>query len=150
MADIFDTKKRSDIMSKVKSSNTKPELIVRRYLHSKGIRYSLHKKSLPGKPDIFSKKYNAAIFVNGCFWHGHKNCKLSKLPKSNADFWVNKINRNKKRDSINYTKICNSNYRVLIVWSCSFRNLLTRKAILKEIMSWLTSGGDYNELPRQF
>jgi DNA mismatch endonuclease (patch repair protein) len=86
MVDKVDKKRRSEIMSSIRGQNTKPELIVRKYLFSKGFRYRLHDKSLPGKPDIKLTKYKCLVFINGCFWHGHKNCKIYVMPKSNIDF----------------------------------------------------------------
>ena len=90
MSDIFSQTKRSDIMSKISSKDTKPEILVRKFLFSKGFRYRINVKTLPGKPDIVLPKYKTIIFVNGCFWHGH-NCKKGKLPSSNTDFWRKNI-----------------------------------------------------------
>ena len=92
MSDIFSQTKRSDIMSKISSKDTKPEILVRKFLFSKGFRYRINVKTLPGKPDIVLPKYKTIIFVNGCFWHGH-NCKKGKLPSSNTDFWKETTNR---------------------------------------------------------
>ena len=100
MSDIFSQTKRSDIMSKISSKDTKPEILVRKFLFSKGFRYRINVKTLPGKPDIVLPKYKTIIFVNGCFWHGH-NCKKGKLPSSNTDFWKEKISNNKSRDAKN-------------------------------------------------
>ena len=91
-------------MSKISGKQTKPEILVRKYLFSEGFRYRNNVKSLPGSPDIVLSKYNAAIFVHGCFWHGHKNCKKSKLPVSNYEFWSNKITSTQKRDEIKKCK----------------------------------------------
>ena len=98
MTDTLTTEKRSYLMSKIKGKDTKPEMIVRRYLHSHGFRYRLHVKSLPGSPDIVLKKYRTAIFINGCFWHGHENCLFSRLPKTRTEWWKIKISKNIKRD----------------------------------------------------
>ena len=95
MSDIFSQTKRSDIMSKISSKDTKPEILVRKFLFSKGFRYRINVKTLPGKPDIVLPKYKTIIFVNGCFWHGH-NCKEGKLPSSNTDFWKEKISNNNR------------------------------------------------------
>src|SRR5699024_5205427 len=102
--------------------DTKPEMKVRKYLHSKGFRYGLHQKSLPGSPDLVFKKYNAVIFVNGCFWHGHENCKYATLPKSRKNYWKNKISKNKKRDKKAINNLLNNSWRVLVIWSCSLKN----------------------------
>ena len=115
--DIVSKKKRSEIMSKIRAKNTKPELLVRKYLYSKGYRYRLHDKRLPGCPDIVLSKYKLAIQVRGCFWHGHY-CKLGSRPKSNRPFWNNKINGNKLRDSGNDKKIRQMGYKLLVIREC--------------------------------
>src|SRR5215203_2449784 len=100
MADVHDKKTRSYNMSQIKGKNTKPEILVRKYLHAQGFRFRLHVKNLPGKPDIVLPKYKTVIFVHGCFWHGHKNCKFSKLPTTRTDFWKMKIKRNSELDKL--------------------------------------------------
>jgi DNA mismatch endonuclease (patch repair protein) len=130
MSDIFSKKKRSEIMSKVGTKNTKPELFVRRLIHSMGFRYRLHRKDLPGKPDIVFQKYKKVIFVNGCFWHGHKNCKKAQLPKSNIDYWSFKINENKKRDRKNIENLNKLGWDNLIIWQCQLKE--KNKIILKK------------------
>ena len=115
--DIVSKKKRSEIMSKVRAKNTKPELFIRKYLCSKGYRYCLHDKKLPGCPDIVLKKYKLAIQVRGCFWHGHF-CKLGSRPKSNRTFWNNKINGNKLRNSRSDKKIRQMGYELLVIREC--------------------------------
>src|ERR1700722_19158244 len=101
MADTVSKEKRSEIMSKIRGVNTKPEIMVRQYLFSKGFRYTLHNKSLAGRPDICLRKYNSLIFVNGCFWHGHTNCSVAHKPKTNKKFWNAKILSNINRDRRN-------------------------------------------------
>lgn len=118
MADIFSKEKRSKIMSKIKSKGTKPEIILRKKLFAKGFRYRINYKKLPGKPDIVLPKYKTVIFVHGCFWHGHSDCKDSHLPKSNTDFWETKISENKMRDNRNSEALRQMGYNVLIVWEC--------------------------------
>lgn len=103
-------------MSKIRSKNTTPELKVRKYLFSKGYRYRINYK-LPGKPDIVFPKQKLAIFINGCFWH-HHGCKYSIIPKSNAEFWIKKLEANKKRDKINIQNLENYNWRPYIIWEC--------------------------------
>src|SRR6056297_2347885 len=98
MTDVHDDRTRSYNMSQIKGKNTKPEMVVRRFLHKNGFRYKLHDKTLPGKPDIVLPKYKTVIFVNGCFWHGHENCKYFVLPKTNTEWWKHKINQTKIRD----------------------------------------------------
>lgn len=121
MTDVHDLATRSYNMSKIRSKDTKPELIVRKKLHALGYRYSLNKKSLPGKPDIVLKKYNTVIMIHGCFWHGHKNCKYFKLPKSNTEFWANKIFNNQERDIKNVKELKKLNWKVIEIWECQIR-----------------------------
>lgn len=110
--------RRSWNMSQIRSKDTKPERIVRSLLHSLGFRFRLHNKALPGKPDLTLKKYKTVIFVNGCFWHHHKNCKRATFPKTNKDYWVPKIKRNIQRDKDNARKLKKMGWRVIIVWEC--------------------------------
>ncbi len=119
--DTVSKKKRSEIMSRIRSKNTKPEMLVRKYLSSKGYKYSLHDKKLPGKPDIVLKRKRIAIQVRGCFWHGH-NCKLSNYPKTNRKYWKNKINNNKKRDRKNDKLIKKMGYQLIVINECKVRN----------------------------
>ena len=118
MADIFTKKKRSEIMSHIKGKNSKQELIVRRYLFSKGFRYRLHSNRLPGKPDITLTKYRCVIMINGCFWHGHDECKSSRIPSTNKKYWKEKIAQNKERDEIVTKNLNRIGYKVIIVWQC--------------------------------
>src|SRR5688500_6104201 len=99
MADVHDVKTRSYNMSRIRATNTKPELLVRKFLHAQGFRYKLHDKTLPGKPDLVLPKYKTVIFIHGCFWHGHTNCKYFVIPKTRADWWLNKINTNNANDA---------------------------------------------------
>jgi DNA mismatch endonuclease (patch repair protein) len=122
MADTVDKKRRSEIMRAVKSFDTKPEIIVRKYLFAKGFRFRLQNKSLPGKPDISLKKYNLLIFVHGCFWHGHSNCKIYVMPKTNKKFWYSKIENNIKRDKRNIRKLRNQGWNVIVIWECQLKN----------------------------
>tara|TARA_B100001540_G_C15377439_1_gene448541 strand:- start:2 stop:400 length:399 start_codon:yes stop_codon:yes gene_type:complete len=104
-------------MSRIRAKNTKPEKLVRSFLHKKGFRFSLHKKNLPGKPDIALTKYKTVINVNGCFWH-HHNCGRYKIPKNNRKFWLNKFKSNRKRDTINSSKLKKIGWKVLKIWEC--------------------------------
>lgn len=108
-------------MSQVKSKNTKPELIVRKYLHKEGFRFRLHKKDLPGKPDLVLSKYRTIIFVNGCFWHGHKGCKKAMLPKTRTEWWENKMASNRIKDKRNRTALVRKGWQVLVVWQCKLQ-----------------------------
>jgi DNA mismatch endonuclease (patch repair protein) len=120
--DIYTKEKRSEIMSNVRSSGTKPEVIVRKKLHSLGFRFRLHKKALPGKPDIVLPKHQAVVFVHGCFWHHHKGCGKSKLPASNAKFWETKIFENARRDAKVRSELKRLGWRVLVIWECETKS----------------------------
>lgn len=112
---------RSYNMSQIRSTNSKPEIMVRKYLFSKGLRYRKNVKTLPGKPDIVLPKYKTIVFVNGCFWHGHKNCKYFVMPKSNIEFWNEKISRNVKRDEEIHRKLSAAGWNVIVVWECELK-----------------------------
>ena len=117
MVDVFSKNKRSEIMSLIKSKNTRPEKAVRSHLHKQGYRFVLHDKRLPGKPDIVLPRYKTVVEVNGCFWHGH-NCKLSSKPSSNRKFWKEKICNNKRRQKNNFQKLRRLGWKVIVVWEC--------------------------------
>jgi len=121
VSDIFSTEKRSEVMSKVKSQDTKIEKSVSSWLHSKGIRFRKHVKDLPGSPDISIKKYKIALFVNGCFWHGHENCKKHTIPTTRRDFWQEKIEKNKSRDERNYQQLEKMGWHVFVLWECDLK-----------------------------
>lgn len=112
---------RSFNMSRIKSVNTTPEILLRKKLFAQGFRYRKNVKTLPGKPDIVLKKYMTVIFVNGCFWHGHNDCKYYVIPKTRTDFWVEKINRNIERDKKNIEKLKSAGWKVIIVWECDLK-----------------------------
>lgn len=112
---------RSYNMSQIRSTNSKPEIMVRKYLFSKGLRYRKNVKTLPGKPDIVLPKYKTIVFVNGCFWHGHKNCKYFVMPKSNIEFWNEKISRNISRDEEIHRKLSAAGWNVIVVWECELK-----------------------------
>ncbi|KGQ63009.1 very short patch repair endonuclease [Gallibacterium anatis] len=115
---------RSENMARIKSKNTKPEIFLRKLLWHKGFRYRVNYKNLGGSPDIYLPKYKAAIFVNGCFWHMHENCKYSSIPKSNCDFWENKLKRNVERDKENYAQLESIGIKVIVVWGCEIKEML--------------------------
>lgn len=124
MADVFDKKKRSEVMSRIRSKDTKPEILVRKYLHSRGLRFRLHSTKLPGKPDLVLPKYKKVVFVHGCFWHGHDDpsCKVARVPKSNTEFWINKISYNQERHIKNTLELENLGWTVITIWECNLRS----------------------------
>lgn len=125
---------RSLNMSRIHSKNTKPEILVRSYLHKNGFRYRL-KNNLPGKPDIFLKKYNTAIFVHGCFWHSHKNCKRSGMPKTNITYWKTKLENNIKRDKKVVKELKKSGIKVIVIWECQVKDEAVLSRIVKNILN---------------
>lgn len=116
--DIWSKEKRSEVMSKIRSKNTEPEMILRKALFAEGYRYRVNDKKLPGKPDIVFPQYKTVVFVHGCFWHGHEQCKIAHIPKSNTDFWAQKITMNKERDKNNEMEIIALGWKVLTFWEC--------------------------------
>jgi len=123
MVDRLSKKHRSWNMGRIKSKNTTPEKKVRSILHSMGYRFRLHKKDLPGKPDITLKKYKTVIFVHGCFWHHHKNCKDAGIPKSNKKFWKEKFKNNIERDKKYKRQLEKLGWKVLIIWACELQDI---------------------------
>ena len=121
MADVHSKETRSYNMSRIRAKNTKPEMIVRKFLFSKGYRYRLHNKKLPGTPDIVLAKHKTVVFINGCFWHGHENCKYAFLPKTRTQWWKAKINRNMSSDNINVEKLMGQKWQVIIIWQCELK-----------------------------
>ncbi len=121
MSDIFSKRKRSEIMANISAANTKPEVTIRKYLFHKGFRYRINYKNLVGKPDIVLAKYKAIIFINGCFWHSHPNCKEAHLPKSNINFWKKKISSNFNRDQQNIKLLKEMGWNVIVIWECEIK-----------------------------
>jgi len=149
MTDIKSQADRSYNMSRIRSDDTKPEMLVRKFLFARGFRYRIHVKELPGKPDIVLKKYRTVIFINGCFWHAHEGCKDFVWPRSNQAFWKQKIENNVVRDQINYEKLRSQGWNVIICWECQLKNKalreLTLPSIADAIVNNLTSGKEEKE-----
>ena len=118
MTDRLTPTQRHYVMSRIHGKGTKPELKVRQWLWRHGYRYRLNVKSVPGKPDIVMRRYRTAVFVNGCFWHGHDDCDKFKIPQTNREFWVNKIKRNQERDKKNYQVLHDNGWQVIVIWEC--------------------------------
>ncbi|MGQ0589137.1 MAG: very short patch repair endonuclease [Sphingosinicella sp.] len=120
--DTISSEARSENMRRIRGRNTVPELAVRRLLHRRGYRFRLHRKDLPGKPDIVLPRFKTAIFVHGCFWHGHEGCRRSKLPETRAQFWAEKIGWNKQRDARAITALAERGYQSVTIWQCELRD----------------------------
>ena len=139
MTDIKDAAKRSLNMKAIRSKNTKPEIILRKELFKKGIRYRKNVKYIPGHPDIYLKKYNTAIFVNGCFWHRHPGCKYAYTPKSRVEFWQKKFDDNVRRDSAVKAELLEHGIKCLIVWECTIKRMVKSSDVEKQIIQQCTS-----------
>ena len=131
--DTFSAKKRSEIMRAVKGRDTKPEIALRKKLFSRGLRYRLNVKDLPGKPDLVFPKHKTVVFVHGCFWHGHSCKRGNRQPKQNADYWKDKITRNKARDQKNAAALKKLGWRVITVWECEIKDLDPAKLPIKQV-----------------
>ncbi len=138
MADIFSPEKRSQVMSGIRSRNTRPELIIRKALHAKGFRYRIADSRLVGKPDLVFPKYHAVIFVHGCFWHGH-DCHLFKWPATRQEFWEEKIRKNRYRDTVTEKTLLEAGWRILTVWECALKgkNRVPFDTLIQDISLWL-------------
>jgi len=137
---------RSWNMSRVGSKNTTPELLVRSFLHNRGYRFRLHVKQLPGTPDVVLPKYSAAIFIHGCFWHGHSDCKGGGIPKTRPLFWQDKILKNVTRDRKALSKLDSQGWRIAVVWECALKNKNTISHTSTNLDEWIRSGLNYLEL----
>lgn len=147
--DNVTTQERSRIMSKVRSRNTKPELFLRKLLFSAGYRYRLYQSKLPGTPDLVLKKHNTVIFIQGCFWHGHENCKKSMIPDSHSEYWAKKIDSNRERDKNNLKQLLANGWRVLWVWECALSTKKERESILNKFEDWLQSDEQFGQIRRE-
>ena len=119
--DVHSKETRSFNMSRIKGKNTKPEILVRKYLFSQGLRYRLYSKKLPGRPDIVLQKYHTVIFIHGCFWHGYEGCRYFVVPKTRTEWWLNKINTNRENDRKNCELLKEMKWNVITVWECSLK-----------------------------
>jgi DNA mismatch endonuclease (patch repair protein) len=137
MTDVHTPATRSYNMSQIKGKNTKPEMLVRQYLHAQGLRYRLHTKDLPGKPDLVLPKYKTVVFVHGCFWHKHDGCRYFVIPKTRTEFWMNKIGRNVANDIRQQQELAAAGWRVLTVWECELKPAV-RDHNLSELFSTIT------------
>lgn len=131
MADVHSKAIRSFNMSRIRGKNTKPEVLVRKFLFSNGFRYRLHVKEMPGKPDLVLPKYNAVIFVHGCYWHGHSGCKYFVVPKSRSAWWLKKITGNIERDKRTIRSIKKAGWRVFVIWECDLKPVKIERTLFK-------------------
>ncbi len=139
MADIFSKAKRSEIMSRISGKETKPEILVRKFLFAQGFRYRKNDKRLPGKPDIVLPKYKTLIFVHGCFWHGHRNCKKSALPQINHEFWKDKIQKNIERDKSKQKELKKLGWKIITIWQCQIKSRESVEKTLKQTVKKIIS-----------
>jgi DNA mismatch endonuclease (patch repair protein) len=137
MADVHDIQTRSFNMSQIKGKDTKPEILVRKFLHSHGFRYKLHDKKLPGRPDLVFPKLKTVIFVHGCYWHGHKNCKYFVVPKTRTDWWLDKIKSNSQRDRENFFRLRREDWKVITIFECKLKPKTIQKTF-KKLLEQLT------------
>ncbi|TDP46462.1 T/G mismatch-specific endonuclease [Aminicella lysinilytica] len=143
MLDDHTLEQRSYNMSKIKRKDTKPELIVRKYLFSKGLRYRIDDKRYPGRPDLVLPKYKTVIYVNGCFWH-HHNCKYFVWPKSNIEYWREKIEKNVSRDTLNYNKMKDMGWSVIIIWECQLKKDKREETLDELFREIVNTNGSYS------
>jgi DNA mismatch endonuclease, patch repair protein len=137
MADVHTKKQRSYNMSRIKGKDTKPEMLVRKFLHANGFRYKLHDKKLPGKPDIVLPKYKTVIFVHGCFWHGHANCKYFTIPKTRTEWWMDKINTNKANDTKAIRALKKDGWKIITIWECALKTAKVEKTLKNLLKKFL-------------
>lgn len=144
MADVVTTAVRSAMMSGIRGKDTQPELVLRRGLFRRGVRFRLHAASLPGRPDLVTRKHNAAIFVHGCFWHAHQGCRYFRIPEGNRQFWVEKLSRNRERDALSVDKLQAAGWRVAVVWECATR--ANPEATLDALYKFLMGDKEFVEI----
>ena len=150
MADIISPEKRSQNMSAIRSKNTKPEVYLRKLLFAQGYRYRIADKSVPGHPDIFLRKYNTAIFINGCFWHRHPSCKYAYMPKSRVEFWQKKFDDNVQRDALVKAGLLERGIKCLTVWECTIKRMMKNvefeQRIIEKCICFISSDEQKTEL----
>lgn len=134
-------------MSGIRGKDTRPELSVRSYLHRRGLRFQLHVADLPGRPDLVLRKYDAVLFVHGCFWHQHRGCRDAAKPSSNTIFWRKKLSENRKRDARQIRALRENGWRVGVFWECAARKGVVNEATLRELARWLRKRSEYREFP---
>ncbi|MDD2918648.1 very short patch repair endonuclease [Rhodoferax sp.] len=138
MADVVDAATRSRMMAAIRGKDTKPEMLIRRALHARGLRYRLHDPALPGKPDLVFPRYRAVLFVNGCFWHGH-DCRYFKIPATRTEFWTEKINANRLRDERQIMLLKKQGWRVMVIWECTVRDRTSFDQLTATVHDWITN-----------
>lgn len=136
MTDIYSISKRSEVMSRVRATDTKPEMLVRQLVHGLGYRFRLHREGLPGRPDLVFPRHRRVIFVHGCFWHQHGGCAKASIPASNNAFWEAKLSRNVERDQENVTALCRIGWQALVIWECETRD---RTVLAARVRAFLES-----------
>lgn len=146
MADIVNSQTRSRMMAGIRGKDTKPELALRRALHALGFRYRLHVKGLPGTPDIVMPKYNAVIFIHGCFWHRHRGCRYATSPSTRRDFWTAKFDANLARDTAVRSALLQTGWRVATVWECALKTEARVALVGDVVAAWLRDGGSEIEV----
>lgn len=146
MVDIVSPEKRSQMMSGIRGKGTRPEMRVRKVLHAAGYRFRLHRKDLPGSPDVVLPRHGLAIFVHGCFWHGHQGCKLAKIPATRTEFWGEKLQGNARRDMAAVAGLHAGGWRVLVVWECFLRQMRDDAALLGQLADAISSPALFAEL----
>ncbi|MXS81378.1 MULTISPECIES: very short patch repair endonuclease [Nitrosomonas] len=146
MTDVVDKLTRSRMMAGIRGKDTNPEMVIRSGLHKSGFRFRLHDKTLPGKPDLVLRKYNAVIFINGCFWHKHE-CRLFKWPKTRPEFWREKINKNHENDKSSIESLSRLDWRICVVWECAVKEKnKDQSKVIHKIATWLTGEASYLEI----
>ena len=149
MTDIVDTLTRSRMMAGIRGKDTKPELALRRALHARGFRYRLHSKDVVGRPDLLLPKYRAAIFVHGCFWHRHKECRFATTPATRPEFWNSKFDANVQRDELTKKSLAEQGWRVAIVWECALKRENSSAQASEVVAEWLVSKQNELEIGAQ-